>query len=97
MLSVSSLGPKFPKYTVADMVRAQYLLVTHHLDIDHLAGVMGASMGGFQTLQWIADYPDMMDWAIPIATGPYFAGRNIGIYGRMNEAITSDPAYESGY
>ena len=37
---------KFPKYTVADMVRAQYLLFTRHLDIDHLAGVMGASMGG---------------------------------------------------
>lgn len=37
-----------------------------------------------------------MDWTILIATGPYFAGRNICIYGLMNEAITSDPAYDSG-
>lgn len=95
--STSGLGAKFPKYTVADMVKAQHLLVTDHLKIRRLVGVMGPSMGGFQTLQWISDYPDMMDWAIPIATGPKFAGRNIGVYGLMNEAITSDPAYNNGF
>ena len=94
--SVSGLGPKFPKYTVADMIAAQYLLVTEHLKIPHLKGVMGASMGGFQTLQWITDYPDMMDWAIPIAMGPKFSGRNIGVFGLMSEAVKSDPAYMDG-
>jgi homoserine O-acetyltransferase len=78
------------------MIRAQYLLVTEHLNIKHLAGVMGPSMGGFQTLQWITDYPGMMDWAIPIATGPSFTGRNVGIYGLMNQTIQSDPAYMDG-
>ena len=94
--SVSGLGPRFPKYSVADMVAAQYLLVTQHLKIKHLAGVMGPSMGGFQTLQWITDYPDMMDWAIPIATGPSFAGRNVGVFGLMSEMVKSDPAYMDG-
>lgn len=94
--SVSGLGPKFPKYTVADMITAQYLLVTQHFKIQHLSGVMGASMGGFQTLQWITDYPDMMDWAIAIATGPSFTGRNVGVYGLMNDAIMSDPVYMDG-
>jgi homoserine O-acetyltransferase len=94
--SLSGIGPKFPKYSIADMITAQYLLVTEHLKIKHLAGVMGASMGGFQTLQWITDYPDMMDWAIPVATGPSWTGRNVGVFGLMSEAVTSDPAYMDG-
>lgn len=94
--SVSGIGPKFPIYSPADMIYSQYLLVTEHLNIKHLAGVMGASMGGFQTLQWITDYPDMMDWAIPIATGPSWTGRNVGVFGLMSEAVTSDPAYMGG-
>jgi homoserine O-acetyltransferase len=94
--STSGLGPKFPKYTLADMVEAQYLLVTKRLGIKHLAGVAGGSMGGSQTLQWITQYPDMMDWAIPIATGPSTTGRNVGIWGLMSETIKADPAYMNG-
>ena len=94
--STSGLGAKFPKYTVADMIKAQYLLVTKHLGIKHLAGVAGGSMGGSQTLQWITQYPDFMDWAIPIATGVATTGRNVGRMGLMNEAVKSDPAYMDG-
>ena len=36
----------FPAYTYDDMVRAQYRLLTEHLDVDHLRLVMGTSMGG---------------------------------------------------
>jgi homoserine O-acetyltransferase len=94
--STSGLGAKFPKYTFEDMISAQYLLVTQHLGIKHLAGVAGGSMGGSQTLQWITQYPDMMDWAIPIATGPSTTGRNVGIWGLMSETIKADPAYMNG-
>ncbi len=94
--SVSGSGPDFPKYTIADMIAAQYLLVKDHLKIDHLAGVMGLSMGGFQTLQWITDHPEMMDWAIPIATGPACVGRNVGVFGLMSELVRSDPSYQGG-
>jgi homoserine O-acetyltransferase len=94
--SVSNLGPKFPAYSVADMVTAQYRLVTEHLGIKKLAGVMGASMGGFQTLQWITQYPDMMGWAVPIAASRKFDGRNLGIFGLMSFNIRTDPAYQNG-
>lgn len=95
--SVSGLGPKFPKYTVADMIEAQYLLVTRHLNIKHLAGVAGPSMGGFQTLQWITMYPDFMDWAIPIATGSEVIGRILGRSAVLVDTIKLDPAYMDGY
>jgi homoserine O-acetyltransferase/O-succinyltransferase len=94
--STSGLGPKFPKYAVQDMVTAQHRLVTEHLGIRRLAGVVGISMGGFQTLQWATQYPDMMDWAIPITAHYKNSGRNIGIFGVMSYTIRTDPAYREG-
>lgn len=94
--SVSGLGPKFPRYTVADMVSAQYRLVTERFGIKKLAGVIGASMGGYQTLQWITQYPDMMRWAVPIAASKKADGRNLGIFGIMSYNIRTDPAYRNG-
>jgi homoserine O-acetyltransferase/O-succinyltransferase len=95
--SVSGLGPKFPKYTVADMIESQYLLVTQHLKIKHLAGVAGASMGGFQTLQWVTTYPDFMDWAIPIAMASESIGRLLGRSAVLIDIIKLDPEYKDGY
>ncbi len=94
--STSGLGAAFPAYSIADMVNSQYRLVTEHLGIKHLAGVAGVSMGGYQTLQWVTQYPDMMDWAIPIATSMKADGRNLGIFGMMSYTIKSDPAYQGG-
>lgn len=95
--SSSGLGPDFPRYTIADMVQAQHLLLTRHLGVSHARGIAGGSMGGHQTLQWICDHPDFMDWAIPIATGPSSTGRVVGIWGLMSETIKADPAYRSGH
>lgn len=94
--STSGMGVGFPKYTVADMISAQHRLVTERLGIEKLAGVVGISMGGYQTLQWITQYPDMMDWAIPIAASAKADGRNLGIFGVMSHTIRSAPEYQDG-
>src|SRR3546814_19860923 len=47
----------FPVITVADMVRAQKLLIDQ-LGIDKLFCVTGGSMGGMQVLEGAAQYPD---------------------------------------
>src|SRR3546814_8371785 len=57
----------FPVITVADMVRAQKLLIDQ-LGIDKLFCVTGGSMGGMQVLEWAAQYPDQVFAAVPIAT-----------------------------
>jgi homoserine O-acetyltransferase len=94
--STSRLGPRFPRYSVRDMVTAQYRLATEHLGIRRLVGVVGISMGGYQTLQWATQYPEMMDWAIPITAFHRASGRNLGIFGVMSHTIRSDPAYRDG-
>ena len=54
----------FPQITFYDNVRAQYRLV-EHLGIRHLFAVVGWSMGAGQTFQWITQYPDFVDLAVP--------------------------------
>src|SRR6202142_3490590 len=67
----------FPKYDYADMVDAQFRLVTEGLGIKHLRLVIGNSMGGMHTWIWAIKYPDLMDAAVPMASQPTpMAARN---------------------
>ncbi|KAI0805928.1 Alpha/Beta hydrolase protein [Xylaria sp. FL0064] len=55
----------FPPITMLDNVTAQYRLVTEELGVKHLRAVLGWSMGAAQTFQWITQYPDFVDLAVP--------------------------------
>lgn len=46
------LRAKFPRYCYSDMVRADHLLLTEYLGVNHLRLVMGTSMGGMHTWVW---------------------------------------------
>ncbi len=70
-------GRTFPSFTISDMVRSQYLLLTQHLHINHLLAVIGGSMGGMQTFEWLVRYPKFMDKAIPYVGTPKFGAYDI--------------------
>jgi homoserine O-acetyltransferase len=91
----TGLGPKFPEYTVQDMVKFHRKLIDI-LGITHLKAVIGTSMGGFQALQWAVDYPDFLDLLIPIATSQRSGRQMNGAYGLMSRIIQEDPAYQDG-
>ncbi|KAI1505671.1 Alpha/Beta hydrolase protein [Biscogniauxia marginata] len=55
----------FPDVTFFDNVTAQYRLVTEGLGIKHVRCVLGWSMGAGQTYQWVTQYPDFVDLAVP--------------------------------
>jgi homoserine O-acetyltransferase len=79
----------FPVITVADMVRAQKLLIDQ-LGIDRLFCVTGGSMGGMQVLQWAASYPDKVFAAVPIATAARHTAQNIAFHEVGRQAIMAD-------
>lgn len=64
--SRKQFGDQFPHFTIRDMVNAEHQLITQVLGIKKLHAVMGISMGGMQTFEWMVAYPEMMERAIPI-------------------------------
>ncbi|MEQ9462799.1 MAG: alpha/beta fold hydrolase [Haliea sp.] len=87
----------FPEYTYDDMVRAQYRLLTEHLDVDHLRLVTGTSMGGMMSWIWGYTYPDFMDALLPLASLPVeIAGRNRMTRKMMIDAVQNDPLWLDG-
>jgi homoserine O-acetyltransferase/O-succinyltransferase len=84
-----------PVITIADMVRAQAMLV-EALGIDSLFLVLGGSMGGMQVLQWAASYPDKVFAALPIATGARHSSQNIAFHEVGRQAVMADPQWRAG-
>lgn len=94
--STAQHGPDFPTLTVQDMVNAEYRLVTETLGLRHLHAVMGISMGGQQTFEWMVDYPEFMDVAIPIVGSPRPNNRDLLLYFSDADAVKLDPAWHEG-
>ena len=91
------LRAKFPRYGYRDMVRAQHLLLTEGLKVDHLRLVMGTSMGGMQTWLWGETYPKSMDALMPLASLPtQISGRNRTWRRIIADAIRHDPDWRGG-
>ncbi|MBX3445267.1 MAG: homoserine O-acetyltransferase [Parvibaculaceae bacterium] len=88
-------GLDFPVITIADMVRAQAMLLDK-LGIGEIFCVIGGSMGGMQVLQWAAAYPDRVFSAIPIATAARHSAQNIAFHEVGRQAIMADPEWKQG-
>jgi homoserine O-acetyltransferase/O-succinyltransferase len=94
--SASQHGPEFPPFTIRDTVDAEYRLVTEALHLTHLRAVLGISMGGTQTFEWMVHYPGFMDLAIPIIGTPLSTSYDLLIYKNTEYALKNDPAWQAG-
>ncbi len=88
-------GLGFPVITIADMVRAQVLLLDH-LGIERLFCTIGGSMGGMQVLQLAASYPERTFAAIPVAASARHTAQNIAFHEVGRQAIIADPDWCGG-
>lgn len=91
----SPYGLSFPVITIADMVRAQAMLLDH-LGIDQLFCVIGGSMGGMQALQWASMYPERVYTSVPIATAARHSAQNVAFHEVGRQAIMTDPEWHGG-
>lgn len=82
----------FPRTTVRDIVRAD-ILVRKHLGIESIDLMLGPSIGGFQTLEWVIIEPDIVKKAVFLATStrvpPYLTAFNES----QRMALLADPTF----
>ena len=88
-------GMDFPEFTIHDMVHAQKKLL-EHLGVQKLFAVVGGSMGGMQTLQWIVDYPSFVERGLVIAATPRHSAQTIAFNEVGRQAIRGDEAWNQG-
>ena len=86
---------QFPVITIADMVRAQALLLDH-LGVERLRAVIGGSMGGMQALTWPTLFPQRVETAIVIASTARHSAQNIAFHEVGRQAIMADPHWQGG-
>ncbi len=94
--SARQAGTSFPRFTIADMVRAQYRVLTEVLRISHAHAAVGLSMGGHQVFAWAVLYPGFLDGAVPIVGSPQATPYDLLSKQVVMDAIEADPAYAHG-
>jgi homoserine O-acetyltransferase len=94
--STTQHGANFPAITIRDMVRAEYRLATEALHLKHLYAVVGISMGGMQTYEWLVDYPGFFQKAVPIIGTPQQTSYDLLNWDLLRRLIESDPGFHDG-
>ena len=94
--SSTDLANEFPRYSIEDMVEFQKEFLLAQFNIDHLKGIIGNSMGGFEALTWMSKYPDYSDFLISLVSSIKVDGQNYAQFKYMNRIIENDPNYNNG-
>ena len=98
-------GPDFPLVTVRDAVRLQKLMLREQEGVKSVKCVIGGSLGGMQTLEWLFDDNDPLHQegdapyvrsAIPMACGLYHHTWQIATSELQRQALYADPNFLNG-
>ena len=88
-------GLSFPVVSMRDFVEVQKLLLDS-LGVRRLALVAGASMGGMQSVEWAAAYPEMIDRVMTVVAGAEFDPWLIASLDMWDSPIRNDPNFRGG-
>jgi homoserine O-acetyltransferase/O-succinyltransferase len=95
--SPSNTSGPFPGITIPGMVESQRRLLAERFGIDRLYAVVGISMGGMQTFEWMVQHPDRLAKAVPIVGSPRLNASDLLLWTaqlraiRAMEAAGADP------
>jgi len=82
-----SCGAGAGNVTIGDMVRSQHRLITEKFGVKKLHAVIGISMGGMQTFEWITAFPAFMRKAVPIIGSPKLTSADLLLWQAELSAI----------
>ncbi|RNF33375.1 E22 family MetX-like putative esterase [Paracoccus methylarcula] len=88
-------GMDFPILTIGDFVDTQLGLM-EQLGIEKWHAVMGASMGGLQSYEWAARYPDRLERVIPVISSGWADADLIAWLDVWGSPIRLDPNWNGG-
>jgi len=90
------MGQDFPRYTIRDMMEAQYALMLRGLGIARLRALVGFSMGSFAALEWGIHHPESAASLILLAPSPKAdAGFRLTI-DQIVATVALDPEWQGG-
>ena len=88
----------FPLVHIADDVIAQQRLLAEKFSIQELQLVLGWSVGALQTYEWAVRFPQIVKRVASIAGAPRpSAWTRLWLHTVLEEAVTSDPAWQNGF
>ncbi len=82
----------FPLITFRDLVNVHEILIKH-LNIKQIHTIIGASIGGFQALEYSIMYPDIVKRLVFIASGARQSPWAIGFSESQRLAMEADPTF----
>ena len=89
-------GPRFPNITVFDNVFYQHRLLREVFSIEKIALVSGWSMGGCQTFEWGAQFPNMVNALLPFCGSARTSPHNFVFLEGVKAALQADNAWMNG-
>lgn len=87
---------EFPLITIRDMVNAHELL-RNQLSIRNIYKLVGASIGGFQAIEWSIMNPALIQNLVFIASGAFASPWNIAFNESQSLAIHADPTFRNNH
>lgn len=88
-------GSRWPRITIRDQVAVEVALADT-LGIERFTAVMGGSMGGMRTLEWMVAHPDRVGSALVMATSSAATADQIATQNIQIAAIQADPDWRGG-
>jgi len=82
-------GPRFPRITVGDMVRAQ-MRALDGIGVARVAFVAGGSLGGMQALEWALAAPERVGCALIVGAHDHLSAMGIALNALQREALALD-------
>jgi homoserine O-acetyltransferase len=86
-------GQDFPRYTIRDMMAAEYALVSRGLGLTRLRAIVGRTMGAFIGLEWAVQHPDMPRNLVLLGPSP----RSDANFQMIIDLMISDIALDSDW